>query len=71
MNDGEAKENPRAFQELLQHLGIAPELFLPPQTAEWRGTHFKLDRHSRPPAEITGVRLFASDQEAPGGSRER
>jgi hypothetical protein len=71
MNDGDGNENPRAFQELLQRLGIAPELFLPPQTAEWRGTHFKLERNSQAPAEITGVRLFASDQEQPGGTREQ
>jgi hypothetical protein len=71
INDGDGEENPRAFQELLQRLDIAPELFLPPQTAEWRGTHFKLDRGSRAPAEITGVRLFALDKEQPGGSHEQ
>ena len=71
MNDDNGDENPREFQELLQHLGIAPELFLPPQTAEWRGTHFKLERNSQAPAEITGVRLFASDQEQPGGTGEQ
>ena len=71
MNDGDVAENPRAFQELLQRLYIAPELFLPPQTAEWRGARFKLDRDSRAPAEITGVRLFASNEGQPGGSREQ
>jgi hypothetical protein len=71
MKDGGGEENPRAFQELLQRLDIAPELFLPPQAAEWSGLHFKLDRNSRAPAEITGVRLFASDPDQPGGNREQ
>jgi hypothetical protein len=65
--EGEPTRLSGAFAASRHCAGIVPAA----ANSEWRDTHFKLDRHSRPPAEITGVRLFASDQEAPGGSRER
>ncbi|MDB6173176.1 MAG: hypothetical protein JWL59_2487 [Chthoniobacteraceae bacterium] len=70
-NDLPGGGDPRAFQDLLAKLGVAPALFLPPEISQWEGSRLRLNRHAKPPSEISGVRLYAADPKQPGSTRER